>query len=276
MDGQADGAQHALCRLRPWSLACPEAVEEALSPHLSNHDSRLTVATIRWRAVGRVPERSGWSHMAAMALHSSIDVKCARRLDCPGELRRTIIPVPAPQAGGVTSRSTIDVKCARHFDYPRELRCTTVPVATRSWCAVGGVSEGPGWSHVAAMALHSTIDVKCVRCPGELRRTGVPVPARRAGGVASRSAIDVKCTRRVDYPGELRGMDVPVLARKASDVASRSAIDVKCSRRADCPGELSGIDVPVPARKVRGIASRSAPDVGPIPTRRRGDAFHPR
>jgi hypothetical protein len=56
MDGRADGARHALCRLRPWSLACGAAVRGAFSPHLSNHDCRLTVATRSWRAVGRLPE----------------------------------------------------------------------------------------------------------------------------------------------------------------------------------------------------------------------------
>jgi hypothetical protein len=106
---------------------------------------------------------------------------------------------------------------------------------------VGGVPERPGWSHVATVAFHFTVDVKCICCPEELRRTTVPVPARQASGVASRSAIDVKCTHR-----------------------------------ADCPGELRGMDVPVPTRKAGGIASHSAPDVGLVPTRRRGDAFDPR
>jgi hypothetical protein len=144
MNGRANGARHALCRLRPWSLACRGAVGEAFSSHLSNHDSRLTVTTKSWYAVGQVPEMPGWSHMAVVALHSAIDVKCAHCLDCPEELRHTVVPVPAPQAGGVTSPSAIDVKCARRFDCPGVLGRTTVPVATRSWCAVGGVPERPG------------------------------------------------------------------------------------------------------------------------------------
>jgi hypothetical protein len=74
MDGRADGARHALCQLRPWSLACQTAVGEVFSLHLSNHDSRLTVATRSWRTVGRVPKRPGWSHVAAVALHSAIGV----------------------------------------------------------------------------------------------------------------------------------------------------------------------------------------------------------
>jgi hypothetical protein len=100
------------------------------------------VATRSWHAVGRVLERPSWLHMAAVALHSAIDVKCSRRLDCPRELRRTVVPVLAPQAGGVTSRLAIDVKCACRFDCLGELRRTVIPVATRTW------------SHVAVVALH--------------------------------------------------------------------------------------------------------------------------
>jgi hypothetical protein len=128
MDGWADGARHALCRLRPWSLACRAAVGQAFSLHLSNHDSRLTVAARSWRAVGRVPEGPGWSHMAVVALHSAIDVKCTRRLDYPGELRCTVVLVPAPQAGSITSRSTIDIKCTRCFDYPESSGARLYPL----------------------------------------------------------------------------------------------------------------------------------------------------
>jgi hypothetical protein len=124
-----------------------------------------------------VPKRLGWSHVAAVALHSTIDVKCALHLDCPRELRSTVVLVPTPQAGGITSRSTIDVKCAYRFNCPRELRCTAVPVATRSWSVVGGMPERPGWSHVVAVALHSANYVKCVCRPGELRRMAIPIPA---------------------------------------------------------------------------------------------------
>jgi hypothetical protein len=132
-----------------------------IKPRLPSHCRHHKLACSGWSA-----REAGW-HVAAVALHSAFDVKCARCLDCPGELRRTVVPVPASQAGGVTSRSTIDVKCARRFDCPKELRRTAVPVTTSSWHAVGGVPERPGWSHVAAMALHSAIDVKCVRRPGE-------------------------------------------------------------------------------------------------------------
>jgi hypothetical protein len=97
--------------------------------------------------------------MVVVALHSAIDVKSARRLDYPGELRRTVVPIPAPQAGNVTNRSSIGVKCTRRFDCRGELRRMAVPLATRSWCAVGGVPERPGWSHMVAVVLHSTIDV---------------------------------------------------------------------------------------------------------------------
>jgi hypothetical protein len=107
-----------------------------------------------------------------------------------------------------------------------------------------GGSATPGLSHVAVVALHSAIDVKCVRHPRELRRTAVLVPARQADGIDSRSAIDVKCARHTDCPGELRGTDVPVPARKADGVASNSAIDVKCACHADCPGELRRTTIP--------------------------------
>jgi hypothetical protein len=158
MDGRADGARHALCPLWHLSLACRTAVGQAFSPDLSNHDSHLTVATKGWCA-GGVPERLGWSHVAAVALHSAIDIKCTCHVDCPEELRCTTVPVPAPQAGGVTSCLSIDVKCARRFDCPGELIRTAVPVATRSLA----------------------IDVKCARrtdYPRELWRTTIPLPAR--------------------------------------------------------------------------------------------------
>jgi hypothetical protein len=87
----------------------------AFFPHISNH-ARLTIVTRSWRAVGGVLERPGWSHVAVVALHSTVDVKGARRLDCPRELRCTVVPVPAPQASGGASRSAIDVKCAGRFD----------------------------------------------------------------------------------------------------------------------------------------------------------------
>jgi hypothetical protein len=108
---------------------------------------------------GGVPERLGWSHMAAVALHSAIYIKCTCRVDCPEELRCTTVPVPAPPAGGVTSCLSIDVKCARHFECPGELMRTAIPFATRSLA----------------------IDVKCARhtdYPRELRRTTIPLPAR--------------------------------------------------------------------------------------------------
>jgi hypothetical protein len=81
----------------------------AFSPDLSNHDSRLTVPTRSWCVVGGVPERPSWSHVAAVALHLAIDVKCTRRVDYHGEPRRTTVPVPAPRASSVNSHSTIDV-----------------------------------------------------------------------------------------------------------------------------------------------------------------------
>jgi hypothetical protein len=80
-----------------------------------------------------------------------------------------------------------------------------------------GVTACSGWSAQearlvtrAAMALHSSIDVKCARRPGELSRTAIPVPTRQAGGVASRSAIDVKCARCADCIVELRGTTIHV------------------------------------------------------------------
>jgi hypothetical protein len=178
MDGRADGARHALCQLWPLSLACRAVVGHVFSPHISNDDSCLTVTTKSLCVVVGVPERLGWSHGAVVALHSTIDVKCARQLDCPRELRCTVVPVPTPQAGGVTSHSAIDVKCARRFDCPGELRRMAIPVATRSWCAVGALPERSVWSHVEDVALHSAIDVKCVHCPEELRPTAVAIHAR--------------------------------------------------------------------------------------------------
>jgi hypothetical protein len=182
--------------------------------------------------------------MADVALHSAIDVKCTCRIDYPGELKRTTVLFPAPQADGITSRSAIDVKFPHCFDYPGELRRMSIPVATKSWHAVGGVPKRTGWPHVVLVVVHY--------------------------------ATDVKCTRRVDYLGELRRTAILIPARQASDVASRSTIDVKCARRADCPGELRGTVVPVPARKAGGVASRSATAVGLVLARRRGGSFDPR
>jgi hypothetical protein len=142
MDCQDDGAWHALCRLRPLSLACWVAVGHAFSPHPSNHNSHLTVATRSWRVVGRVPEGPGWSHVAVVAHHFSIDVKCAHRLDCPGELRRTVVPVPVHKPVVLPAAQPL-MSSAHRFDCPRELRCTAIPVATISWCVVGGVPERP-------------------------------------------------------------------------------------------------------------------------------------
>jgi hypothetical protein len=56
--------------------------------------------------VGGVPERLGWLHVAAVPLHSAIDVKCVLRFDCPGELRHTVIHVPAPQVLTLLSLTT--------------------------------------------------------------------------------------------------------------------------------------------------------------------------
>jgi hypothetical protein len=108
MHGQADGAQHALRRLWPSSLACRPVVGQVFS--------------------------LSWPHVAAVALHSAIDVKCTRRIDCLRELRLSVsIDVLTSFSQREKGRCTSEQVLMVNFRQPSHESLIIYQVRKRMW-----------------------------------------------------------------------------------------------------------------------------------------------